>query len=77
MQLLAAMRRGDRATAYQLEHDRIAEVRRAHSLPDWGGWLKREAEKGDREAARALARHEAREAGRNRDRDDNGRGIEP
>lgn len=38
---------------------------------------KREAEKGDRDAARALERHEAREAERNRDRDDDGRGIEP
>jgi hypothetical protein len=77
MDLLAAQRRGDRGHAIRLEREQLAEARRAHPLPDWGGWLKREAEKGDRDAARALDRHEAREAERNRDRDDDGRGIEP
>ena len=77
MQLLSAMRRGDRVTARRLEREQIAIVRRAHPLPDWGSWLKREAEKGDREAEKALERHQAREAERNRDRDDDGRGIEP
>jgi hypothetical protein len=77
MELLSAQRRGDRVAAIRLEREAIAEVRRAHPLPDWGSWLKREAEKGDQEAARALERHQAREAERNRDRDDDGRGIEP
>jgi hypothetical protein len=77
MDLLAAQRRGDRGHAIRLEREQLAEVRQAHPLPDWGSWLKGEAEKGDRDAARALERHEAREAERNRDRDDDGRGIEP
>lgn len=77
MDLLAAQRRGDRVEMLMLRDQQLAAARRAHPLPDWGGWLKHEAEGGDRAAARALERHEAREAERNRDRDDDGRGIEP
>lgn len=77
MELLAAQRRGDRGHTIRLEREQLGEVRRAHPLPSWEEFLKREASKGDRDAARALERHEAREAERNRDRDDDGRGIEP
>ena len=77
MDLLAAQRRGDRGHAIRLEREQPAEVRQAHPLPSWEEFLKREASKGDRDAARAFERHEAREAERNRDRDDDGRGIEP
>jgi hypothetical protein len=77
MELLAAQRRGDRGYAIRLEREQLGEVRRAHPLPSWEEFLKREASKGDRDAVRALERHEAREAERNRDRDDDGRGIEP
>jgi hypothetical protein len=77
MELLAAQRRGDRGHAIRLEREQIAGVRRAHPLPSWEEYLKREASKGDKEAVRALERFAAREAERNRDRDDDGRGIEP
>jgi hypothetical protein len=77
MRMLSALRRGDRGTAIRLEREAIAEVRRTHELPSWGEFLEREAAKDDQEAARAFERHKAREAERNRDRGDEGRGIEP
>jgi hypothetical protein len=77
LELVAAQRRGDVGKMIRLERQAIAEVRRAHPVPSWGEYLEREAAKGDQEAARALERHKAREAERNRDRNDDGRGIEP
>ncbi len=77
MELLSAQRRGDKVQVQMLRDEQIADAKRANPVPDWGGWLRREAEKGDKEAGKALARHEAREAERNRDRGDDGRGIEP
>lgn len=77
MRMLSALRRGDRGTAIRLEREAIAEVRRTHALPSWGEFLEREVAKGDRGAARAFERHKAREAERNRDRGDEGLGIEP
>ena len=77
LELVAAQRRGDLGRAIQLERAAIDEARRAHPVPSWGEYLEREAGKGDQEAARALERFKKREAVRNRDRDDDGRGIEP
>lgn len=74
MEILSAMRRGDRGRAIQLEREAVASARRAHPLPSWGSFLEREAGRGDQEAVKALERHKAKQA--ERDRDD-GRGIEP
>jgi hypothetical protein len=43
---------------------RLAEARQAHPVPEWGEWLKREADKGDKEAGRLLALHRRRAAER-------------
>ena len=77
MRLLSAQRRGDKVEMQMLRDEQLGDAKRAHPVPSWGEYLEREAAKGDQEAARALARHQAREAERNRDRDDDGRGIEP
>jgi hypothetical protein len=77
LELLSAQLRGDRVRMEMLRDEQVAEAKRAHPVPSWGAYLEREAGKGDKEAARALEQFKKREAERNRDRDDNGRGIEP
>jgi hypothetical protein len=61
IEILQAIRRGDRVRVLMMRDQEIAAAHRDHPVPHWEGWLKREAERGDREAARALEQLQARE----------------
>jgi hypothetical protein len=61
---LTEQQRTERAEMYGRRQQQLAEVRQAHPVPEWGEWLKREADKGDKEAGRLLALHQQRAAER-------------
>jgi hypothetical protein len=61
MEILSAMRRGDRIQV-QMHRDRqLAAAREAHPLPDWESWLEREAGRGDSQAMREVEQRQAQE----------------
>ena len=62
-QVISAANRGDRVQATQLRSQQLAAARRDHPLPTWDAFLKREADRGDREAGRIL-QEKNRERGR-------------
>jgi hypothetical protein len=59
-EVLKAEKDRDRIEAMELRSQQVAAARAAHQLPDWGSWLAREAEAGDRDAQATLARRQAR-----------------
>lgn len=61
IEILKAMRRGNRVEVQMLRDQQLAAARRAHPLPDWESWVKREAERGDPEAVRTVERRQARD----------------
>jgi hypothetical protein len=67
IEILSALRRGNRAEMLIERDQELYAARQEHPVPHWEGWLKREAERGDPEAARVL------EQRREQDRD---RGME-
>ncbi|MGH8296002.1 MAG: MobA/MobL family protein [Steroidobacteraceae bacterium] len=54
--------RAEREAAWTERAAAEGEVRQVHPVPEWGEWLKREADKGDKEAGRVLALHRRRAA---------------
>lgn len=54
----------ERAEMYGRRQKQLAEARQAHPVPEWGEWLKRAADKGDKEAGRLLVLHQRRAAER-------------
>jgi hypothetical protein len=56
--------RAEREAAWTERAAAESDVRQAHPVPEWGEWLKREADKGDKEAGRLLALHQQRAAER-------------
>jgi hypothetical protein len=72
MELLIAQRRGDRKRQLALAAELRHAAREKHPLLTWQQWLEREAERGDKEAERALGnrpRRPEREPSRERGRD--------
>lgn len=72
IELLAAQRRGDRKRQLALAAELRHAAREKHPLLTWQQWLEREAERGDKEAERALGnrtRRLEREQSRDRGRD--------
>ncbi|MBV9152344.1 MAG: MobA/MobL family protein [Alphaproteobacteria bacterium] len=61
IEILQAIRRGDRVRVLMMRDQEIAAAHREHPVPHWEGWIKDQAERGDREAARALEQLQARE----------------
>jgi hypothetical protein len=61
---LTEQQRTERAEMYGRRQQQLAKVRQAHPVPEWSEWLKREADKGDKEAGRLLALHQQRTAER-------------
>lgn len=60
-EILKAERSASRVEAQMLRQQQLAAARRDHPLPDWGSWLKQQAERGDPEAAKVLASKLTRE----------------
>ena len=56
--------RAEREAAWTERAAAESEVRQTYPVPEWGEWLKREADKGDKEADRLLALHQQRAAKR-------------
>ncbi|MGH7096609.1 MAG: MobA/MobL family protein [Stellaceae bacterium] len=56
--------RAEREAAWTERAAAAGEARQAHPVPEWGEWLKHEADKGDKEASRVLALHQRRAAER-------------
>ena len=61
IEILNAIHRGDRVEVHMQRDAQLAAAYRDHPLPNWESWLKREADRGDREAARALEQRQAQE----------------
>ena len=61
IEILNAIHRSDRVEVQMQRDAQLAAAYRDHPLPNWESWLKREADRGDREAARALEQRQARE----------------
>ena len=61
IEILRAMQRGDRVQVGMMRDQELFAARSAHPLLDWDSWTKREAERGDPEAARVVERRQARE----------------
>jgi hypothetical protein len=57
-EVLKAEHGRDRVEAQQLRRQQLAAVRQEHQVPTWDSFLRREAQRGDREAEQALLRHE-------------------
>lgn len=55
--------RAEREAAWTERAAAEGEARQAHPVPEWDEWLKREADKGDKEAGRVLTLHQRRAAG--------------
>jgi MobA/MobL family len=68
IEILSALRRGNRAEVLMQRDQELYAARQEHPVPHWEGWLKREAERGDRGAARVLEQHRERDRERGMER---------
>jgi hypothetical protein len=70
-EVLKAEHGRDRVEAHQLRSRQLAAARQAHPVLTWESFLKREAERGDKEAEKALTRHDrTKDRGREHGRGD-------
>jgi hypothetical protein len=70
-EILKAEHGRDRVEAHQLRSQQLAAARQAHPVLTWESFLKREAQRGDKEAEKALTRHDrSKDRGREHGRGD-------